>query len=220
MEQICCSDNADLCKRILATVTIVYRPLTLKELTSLVEMLEDMTDDLESLREIISLCGSFLTVREDTIYFVHQSAKDFLFRKAFYKIFLSGREEAHYIIFSRSLQVMSRTLRRDMFGLRALGYPTERVEQPDLDLLAMSRYSCVYWIDHLCDWNPNSHENRGVGLQDGGAVDNFIRKKYLYWLEALSLCQSLSEGVVSMAKLEALLQVILRAATLSMYNLC
>ena len=34
--------------------------------------------------------------------------------------------------------------------------------------------------------------------------------KYLYWLEALSLCGSMSGGMVSMEKLEALLQVLFR----------
>jgi len=38
MEQIWNSDNADLCKRILAPVIIVYRPITIKELTLLVEI--------------------------------------------------------------------------------------------------------------------------------------------------------------------------------------
>jgi hypothetical protein len=207
MQQICNSGNADLCKRILASIAIVYQPITLKELTSLVEMLEDMVDDLESLREIISLCGSFLTIQEDTIYFIHQSTKDFLRTKAFDEVFPSGREEAHYLIFSRSLQVMYKTLRRDMYSLRALGYPIERVEQPDLDPLGASRYSCTYWVDHLCDWNPNSSANHPVVLQDGGDIDTFLRKKYLYWLEALSLCKSMSEGVVSMAKLEDLTHV-------------
>ncbi|KAF2183663.1 hypothetical protein K469DRAFT_667871 [Zopfia rhizophila CBS 207.26] len=206
LERICNSDYADLCKQMLASVVVVYRPITLKELPSLVEMLEDMVNDLESLREIISLCGSFLTIREDTIYLVHQSAKDFLFTKAFDEVFPSGTEEAHYVIFLRSLQVMSRTLQRDMYSLGALGYPTKRVKRPDPDPLAASRYSCVYWINHLCDWNPNSHVNYRFDLQDGGAVDSFIRKKYLYWLETLSLCKSLSEGVVLMAKLEALVQ--------------
>jgi hypothetical protein len=207
MEQICNLDNADLFKRILTSTATVYRPITLKELTSLVEMLEDMSDDLELLREIISLCGSFLIIREKTIYFVHQSAKDYLLTKAFDEIFPSGREEAHYVIFSRSLQVMSRTLRRDMYRLYALGYPIERVELPDPDPLAASRYSCIYWVDHLCDWNANPRVNHRVDLQDGGVVDVFVRKKYLYWLEALSLCRRMSEGVLSMAKLEALIQV-------------
>jgi NACHT domain/Heterokaryon incompatibility protein (HET) len=218
VEQICNSDNADICKRILASIAIVYQPITLKELTSLVEMLEDMSDDLESLGEIIGHCGSFLTIREGTIYFVHQSAKDYLFTKVFDEIFPSGRGEAHYVVFSRSLQVISRTLRRDIYSLCALGYPIERVKQPDPDPLAVSRYSCIYWVDHLCDWNSNSYTNHKVDLQDGGIVDVFVRKKYLYWLEALSLCRSMSKGVLSMAKLEALIQVILGPAMLSMYS--
>jgi hypothetical protein len=117
MEQISSLDNADLCKRVLASIKIVYRRITLKELTSFFEMLEDMSDDLESLRVIIGRCGSFLTVREDTIYFVHQSVKDYLFGKASGEVFPSGKEEVHYTIFSRSLQALSRTLRRDMYNL-------------------------------------------------------------------------------------------------------
>ena len=220
VEQICNSDNADICKRILASIAIVYQPITLKELTSLVEILEGMSDNLDSLGEIIGLCGSFLTIQEGTIYFVHQSAKDYLLTKAFDKIFPFGREEAHYVIFSRSLQAISRTLRRDIYNLRALGYPIERAKQPDPDPLAVSHYSCIYWVDHLCDWNSNSCANHKVDLQDGGIVDMFVRKKYLYWLEALSLCRSMSKGVLSMAKLEALIQVIIRPAMLSVYGLC
>ena len=151
---------------------------------------------------------------------MHQSAKDYLLIKAFNEIFPSGRGEAHYVIFSRSLQVISRTLRRDIYNLCALGYPIERVKQPDPDPLAVSRYSCIYWVDHLCDWNSNSYTNHKADLQDGGIVDVFVRKKYLYWLEALSLCRSMSEGVLLMAKLEALIQVIIRPAMLSMYSSC
>ena len=44
----------------------------------------------------------------------------------------------------------------------------------------------------------------------------FIRKKYLYWLEALSLCGNLSDGVVSMAKLEASIQVIIHCVYIYM----
>jgi NACHT domain/Heterokaryon incompatibility protein (HET) len=220
MEQICNSDNADLCKRILASTAIMYRPVILKELTSLVEMLEDMSDDLESLREIISLCGSFLTIREETIYFVHQSAKDYLLKNAFNEIFPFGRGETHYIIFSRSLHVMSRTLRRDIYNLHALGYPIEQVKQPDPDPLAALRYSCVYWVDHLYDRNSNFYVTHKDDLQDEGMVNVFMRKKYLYWLEALSLCKSMSEGVLSMVKLEALIQVILGPVMLSMYDPC
>jgi biotin operon repressor len=208
VEQVCNSDDANLCRRILATMSLAYRPLTLKELTSVVETLEDMSDDLISLQEIVNLCGSLLTVREDTVYFVHQSAKDYLLAQAFDEIFPSGEEETHYTFLSRSLQIMRKTLRRDIYNLRAPGYPIEQVNQPDPDPLAASRYSCIYWVDHLCAWNSKSRTEHRVDLRDGGAVEIFMRKKYLYWLEALSLCRGISDGVVSMTKLEALLQVI------------
>ena len=221
MQQICNLDDiddTDMCKRVLAFITIVYRPITLEELTSLIEMHEDIADNLDSIQEIIGLCGSFLTIRQGTIYFVHQSAKDFLVTKSVNDIFPSGKEEVHYKIFSKSLQIMFKTLRRDMYSLGALGYPAEQVRQPDPDPLAASRYSCIYWIDHLCDWNSNSSADHSVDLQDGGVVHEFMRKKYLYWLEALSLCKSMSKVIVSIAKLETLLQVILRSAILYMYN--
>jgi hypothetical protein len=208
MQQISKSDDADICKEILALAATVYRPTTLEELVTLAEQLDDVADDRESIREIIGFCGSLLTLRDNTVYFVHQSAKDFLMGKASKDIFPAGIEETHQVIFSRSLQVMSSALQRDMYNLHEPGYPIERVEQPEPDPLGASRYSCIYWIDHLCTWNPISSAVRPVDLQDRGRVDRFLRQKYLYWLEALSLCQSMPKGVVSMAKLEALIHVI------------
>ena len=220
MQQICNLvdiDDTDICKRVLALVAIVYRPITLEELASLIGMHEEIADNLESLEEIIGLCASFLTIRQGTVYFVHQSAKDFLVAESFNDIFPSGEEEVHYEIFSRSLQVMFKTLRRDMYSLGALGYPAEQVRPPDPDPLAASRYSCIYWIDHLYDWNSNSSVDHLVDLQDGGVVHEFMREKYLYWLEALSLCKSMSKVIVLVAKLEKIVQVILRSAILCLY---
>jgi hypothetical protein len=210
MQQLSSSDEAAVCKEILALAATVYRPIRLEELVALTEQLEDVADDPESIQEIIDHCGSFLTLRENTLYFVHQSAKDFLLAKAFDEIFPSGRAEVHHTIFLRSLQVITRTLRRDMYNLRMLGYPIERVQQPDPDILAAFRYSCIYWIDHLCDAHLNAFVDYSVDLQDGGTVDNFMRKKYLYWLEALSLCKSMADGVVLMARLKALVLVIIK----------
>ncbi|KAF2198480.1 HET-domain-containing protein, partial [Delitschia confertaspora ATCC 74209] len=206
MQQLSSSDDADMCKEILALAATVYRPPTLEELFTFTERLKDVAGDPESIQEIIDHCGSFLTLRENTVYFVHQSARDFLFAKAFNEVFPYGTEYTHHTIFSRSMQEMSRTLRRDIYNLGALGYPAKKVGQPNPDPLATSRYSCVYWIDHLCASNPNSSTDYSVDLQDGGAVDSFLRKQYLYWLEALSLCKNMPKGVVSITKLEALIQ--------------
>lgn len=206
MQQINKLDDTELCKQVLATIALVYRPITLKELGALIEQLEDIAKELE-LREIIGLCGSFLTLQEETIYFVHQSAQDFLLNKAAEEVFPCGREDMHYALFARSLKILSQTLQRDMYGLEALGYPAEDVQQPDPDPLAASRYSCVYWLDHLYDSKPASSTSYIKSLQDRGVVHAFLREKYLYWLEGLSLCKSMPTGIVSIAKLQLLVEV-------------
>ena len=205
VNQIYNSDDADLCKQILAIASTVYRPITLTEISSLVKTLEDIANDHESLAAIIGLCGSLLTLRESTIYFVHQSAKDFLLKKASDYIFPSGIRDVHYTIFSRSLQVISGTLRRDVYSLSAPAISIDQVKQPDPDPLAAARYSCLYWGDHLmdCDLGGNTIND----LKDGGSVYDFLSTIYLYWLEALSLMKSLPDGIVLMMKLENWLQV-------------
>ncbi|KAF2476795.1 WD40 repeat-like protein [Lindgomyces ingoldianus] len=204
MQHINDSDDAELCKRVLATITVAYRPITLEELSSLVGELDGK--DLGLLQEIVSRCGSLLTIRDGTIYFVHQSAKDFLQKEAFNTVFPSGSEEAHYAVFLRSLLSMSKMLQRDMYRLGRLGYPIEEVYQLKPDPLAPLRYSCTYWIDHLCDWSSSTSAYDKDVLQDGGLVDSFLRKKYLYWLEALSLNRNMSEGVLAIGKLNTLAQ--------------
>jgi hypothetical protein len=186
IDQVIVSDSAEICLQVLALTAVFYRPVTIIELSSLVKLLNDLVDDLESVRKIVSLCGSFLTLREDTVYFVHQSAKDFLFEKAFDKVF---------------------PLHRDMYSLEAPGYPSKNVKRPEADPLAVSRYPCVYWIDHLCDSNAKFPENSSSDLQVAKGLNNFLRKKYLYWLEGLSLCKSIGKGVISITKLWLLVQV-------------
>ncbi|KAI9651467.1 MAG: hypothetical protein M1829_002802 [Trizodia sp. TS-e1964] len=208
IQQIFDSDEVAICKQILAIATITRRPITLIELTSLAEIHEEICKDLGSLRDIIALCGSFLTLRDQTIYFVHQSAKDFLLKSASDFIFPSGAEEMNHTIFSKSVKVMSKMLRRNQFSLLAPGISFDQVEQPNPDPLAAVGYSCVYWVDHICESVNNSiiNEEHQVSFQDQGELDKFLRQKYLYWLEALSLLRAMPEGVQSLVKLQNLLQ--------------
>jgi hypothetical protein len=200
LDQIIDSEDAELCKSILAVVSTVFRPITLDELVAFVDMPDGVVSDYEALSEIIGLCGSFLTLRERTISFVHQSAKDFLIKKASKDIYLSTTENMHSSIFSRSLQAMSCTLRRDVYSLRAPGISIDQVKLPVPDPLATVRYSCLYWVDHLLECDPEGiiHNN----LQDSGSVHKFLRQSFLYWFEALSLMRSLSNGIVMIRKLK------------------
>ncbi|KAH5991557.1 hypothetical protein HBI83_257770 [Parastagonospora nodorum] len=206
LQQISELDSARICLQVLAVTAVLYRPVTVAELVVLTKQLADFTDDLESVQEIISLCRSFLTLRDNTVYFVHQSAKDFLVTKASNKVFLDGAECIHQDIFQKSLTVLQKKLRRDMYNLQAPGYLIGDVEPPVLDPLAISRYPCIYWIDHFCDSKSKALAHNATNQEDVRTIDTFLRQKYLYWLEALSLCRSIAKGVVSMSKLWDLVQ--------------
>ncbi|OQV09788.1 NACHT domain-containing protein [Cladophialophora immunda] len=204
LEEIKTSEHAERSKQILAVISAVYRDITLDELASFVDLSDGIPGGDKALSEIIARCGSFLTLRERTITFVHQSAKDFLVQDAKNEIFPAGIQRVHHAIFSRSLQVMSQQLRRDIYGLKAPGFPIDKVKRPSPDPLSSQRYSCVYWIDHLLDCDPS--ENAKNDLRTGASVDKFIKGYYLYWLEALSLCRGLPERIPAISKLETLLK--------------
>jgi hypothetical protein len=92
-----------------------------------------------------------------------------------------------------------------MYSLEAPGYPIENVKLPRNDPLAVSRYPCVYWIDHL--YESKAFISNVDSLQVADVVKGFLRKKYLYWLEGLSLCKSVGKGVLLIEKLWSLVQV-------------
>ena len=208
MQKMDSSDDIDLLRQILALVTVVCRPITLQELASLIGTWEGIDDDLESLQEIIKFCGSFLALQGHTIYIVHQSAKDFLLKSMDSKTCPSRVAELHYTVFSKSLEVMSRTLHRDVYSLHAPGFPINQVQRPDPDPLAAIRYSCVYWVEHLREWDSKIIlANRNDLEEIGNTIDRFLRQRYLYWLEALSLAGSISEGVHAIIQLEGILEV-------------
>ncbi|KAI9785194.1 MAG: hypothetical protein M1839_000832 [Geoglossum umbratile] len=141
---------------------------------------------------MVNMCGSFLTIQDEYVYIVHQSANEFLREGGLKTIFPSGTNDVHYKMFSASIDYLlnTQTLQRDIYGLRDPGIPITKVIQPEQDPLAAARYGCVYWVDHLCDSGEARHDD----FQDEGSLSKFMREKYLYWLEALSLCKSMSRG--------------------------
>ncbi len=205
MDQVHNSEDAKICKRILAVMSLVYRLITLDELTALIEIPDDLSDDYEDLLQIIAVYGSFLAVREKVIVFVHQSAKEFLFEKARIEMFPEDKEAEHLAIFSRCLRTLFKTLRRNIFNIKVAGTPIERFAQPSPNPLAVAQYACVYWVDHLQEgW---CGEDKDHSLDDGGYIEDFLRRQYLHWLECLGILGSLSEGISAMLKLEDILHV-------------
>ena len=204
MLQVDKRNDAAKCKKVLLTMVNTYRPIHLSELLTLAELPRPAIP-----QKIIKNCGLLgITKNDNIIYFVHQSAKDYLIKHIHSdissKIFPHGQAEGHRTIFSQSLKAMSTTLQRDVYNLQHPGISITEVKTPNPDPLFSIRYACIYWIDHLFEIT-SGHDK--VGLCDNGTIDVFLRKHFLHWLEALSLLESISHGVLAIAKLSRLLTV-------------
>ncbi|KAL2859878.1 WD40 repeat domain-containing protein [Aspergillus lucknowensis] len=190
--------DRELCMLVLSIVAIGYRPLHLRELC-LVAGLHKQRYGLDDLKDIVGMCGSFLTIRDNYVYLIHQSAKDYLGDvKVAATIFPSTPSAIHHRIFRESLQNLSANMHRNIYNLN-LDNPGISVSEiatfrPDPDPLSDLRYSCTYWLDHLSEAIPTSADPLKATL-------DFFRKHLLHWLESLSLIGEMRHGILSLRKL-------------------
>jgi hypothetical protein len=121
------------------------------------------------------------------------------------RIFPDGHADGHRTIVIRSIAAMNKVLRKDICSLGRPDFCIIDDQTPQSDPLKSILYSCVYWIDHLCEM-ASDHDR--IGLCDNGSIDAFWKNHFLHWLEALSLTRSISESVAAISKLASLLEVI------------
>jgi len=198
IHEMVASQNGDVCIELLSITTLAFRPLSLLELALLAGLPEGLACNQ---KDVEDMCGSFLTVREGSVYFIHQSAKDFL--AAHRSLFPTGQADVHCRIVSRSLQAMNEKLHRDIYKQRHPGISIAEINIGYADPLAQIRYSCVNWVDHVCANDRGSHDS--LLLRDNGEIHTFLNSHFLHWLEALSLMRHMSSGVTMIRKLGNLL---------------
>jgi len=216
------SDYRDSCLAVLSIATLAYRPLHILELRTIAGLRYETAD----LKRIVDMCGSFLTLVDDYVYPIHQSAKDYLVSdNAVDKIFPSGKHAVQRSIVDRSIAAMENTLQRDVYRLVHPGALTRDVEArpPTPDPLLGVGYSCTYWIDHVCETDKAdlqgsrrfrlanalerhiTRSKKSIRIRD--SIRAFFHSHFLHWLEALSLLGVISHGTLSFARLRALVEV-------------
>ncbi|KKO96923.1 hypothetical protein THAR02_10976 [Trichoderma harzianum] len=191
------------CRNVLVAALLAFRPLTLSEVGVLAQ-LPDKTP-----ATIVRKCGSFLTVQNETLYLIHQSAKDYLQENYKSKLWKSKGQPAemsqgHEDIAMYSIRAMSSGLRQNMYNLN-YGFKPDKMRPPQPDPLALIRYSCVFWADHLTAAIGESFDHERV-LADDGEVLKFLKEKFLHWLEGLSIVGNLLEGLDAIRKLLSIAQ--------------
>ncbi|PKK51576.1 hypothetical protein CI102_3491 [Trichoderma harzianum] len=188
------------CLLVLAAATLAYRPLHLLEL-AVVSGLPSV--NTERVGEFVKMCGSFLTLRDDHVYMIHASARDYLYQN-YSSLQLAGVAQRHVDITRHSFSAIA-TLEKNIYSID-FGFRPEYLDSQPVhpDPLTPVRYSCIFWADHICQ-NINDPECKEA-LTDDGVVLRFLKTQFLRWLECLSLSRSLSAGIKSIRKLQQVVQ--------------
>ena len=208
LKQVLCQEDKDdvkLCRQILCSVTLAFRPLRLEEIAVFAKIPEQFHDPSD-LKSLVSYCGSFITIRENTAYLVHQSAKDFLSGEKGKEIFHSGQENEHANTASFCLTIMAKTLKKNLCNFKTPGICLSNVEKSVSAILTKgahipfhTQYACLYWVAHLQHTGPTEQKTLISG--QGCEVYEFFQHHFLHWLEALSLMSKVSEAIFAIKSL-------------------
>ncbi|KAK9798008.1 hypothetical protein SCARD494_03180 [Seiridium cardinale] len=183
------------CKDVLLIMSIAYRPLAISELVMLCPWSAEL-DPYAFVRK----CGAFLSVEEDIVSVSHKSAQDYLTRNQ--SKLRGGTVQGHTDIVEHSIRKMG-GLKRDIYNLRSLGLGTEIMRPREEDPLASLGYALEHWLDHLRDAIEEKPERNKELISLGFEM---LKVHFLHWLESLSLLRRLSDGIISIRKLLAVIE--------------
>ncbi|UKZ71861.1 uncharacterized protein TrAtP1_012806 [Trichoderma atroviride] len=195
-------NDTEACLSLLATVTAAERPLHIDELylfsssQLIATKVRYLSSDIEYLAKV---CGSFITIVDKTIYFIHQSVKDYMTHKGATSIFPGGIEHQHSKMFEISLNMLDKILRCDIYNIRSPGGHVDEITPPNPNPLASKAYCCAFWIEHLARCRqPQLFQNDGI-------LHSFLKGKYLNWLEAMVLLKLLPQALIAIQRLQDLI---------------
>ncbi|KAJ5157302.1 uncharacterized protein N7482_008402 [Penicillium canariense] len=203
--------QSEVCYRILRSMTLTFRPVYLEELQSITSLPPRLANDMHALRNTIELCGSFLTIQRNQVYFIHQSAKDYLTASSGLQIFDADQTDEHCTIVVQSMRTMSHVLKKDVADLQYPGTLISNV--PANEILRDVAYAVCFWIHHLLEFMCNS--TNSDGRRDLlVSVHAFLQSHLLHWVEAMSLLGKVSDGL----RMITLLKSYLKACSLPILN--
>jgi hypothetical protein len=182
-----CADEALDFRTTVGTIVVLVRPLSITALANLLGTDEsDIKFTLDSLHSVLDV------PQDETmpIRTFHLSFRDFLFdSKRRTEPFWIDEKQTHHQLASRCIQVMTKALERDILKQYNFGAPETETGGHTVDerLPAEVKYACCYWAYHLAKSESEIHYD--------DQVHGFLQTHFIYWLEALSLIQEVSQGI-------------------------
>lgn len=176
------------CKGVLEAACFASRPLSYQE----VHILAGLPHQVP-ITDIIKSCGSFLVVQNETVHLLHNTTRQWLtdYFKARHED--GGAAQVHANMANNSIAAMSDGLRFNIYGLEP-ATELNNIKPPHSgDDLTPLRYSCEFWVDHLC--------KSSIQISDEVPAFAFLQAHFLHWLESLSLICKLPTALQSIRNL-------------------
>ncbi|KAF7919155.1 uncharacterized protein EAE98_009475 [Botrytis deweyae] len=180
------------CMRLLRVMMLVYRPLNVVEVDSVLGLSKNDT------ARVLDRCASFLKVRGTDIKFVHQSARDYLAGENGRSILDTSELYGHNDIAVSCLSYLSQNLKTNLVDLPRPDSTRKSIEGNQL--MASLDYAATFWAQHLEGAREETPiQNSSI---EQGVVGTFLRSMFLEWLECLSLLDKLSRATEALKMLK------------------
>ncbi|RSL56966.1 hypothetical protein CEP54_008539 [Fusarium duplospermum] len=189
---------------VLGFLAVLFEPVSVSALGLLVVLSSETLDGI--LRQL----NSIVSIPQDEkapLGLVHLSFRDFILSEERSKLlqFRVQESEMHRRVLQRCLDIMSSELCQDICkvvspGKLASDVPRCQIEQSIPQHL---RYACRYWVDHLAELDQDCRLE--AGLNDTGEIYTFLKERFLYWLEAMSLIGETPTIVTMINQLQAMI---------------
>jgi hypothetical protein len=175
---------------VVGTIVMLYEPLSVAALASLVDKTKPMVNDqLRNMYSVLNIPRDQTTA----VSLLHPSFRDFLIDlKRCGPTFHVMEAEAHQELASHCIRVMNEELPRyaNFEEQACSGLEVKLYEGPELP--AEFRYSCLYWVQHLI------HSRNSLADH----VLKFMKTEFLHWLSAMRILGHTAQSILIIVALE------------------
>lgn len=197
-------DLKGLLTQVLGSIATISNEMSVLDLGEIIALPENR------IRRVIDPLHSVLDVPSakrvgKLIRLIHPSFRDFLLNpdRHHSEVFSLDTQKAHANLFVGCMRLMAGTLRRNICRFRKPGTRTLDVPKSEVDkkISRPLQYACRYWIHHL----QQSHLNPLNFFE--AELTIFFRKKFLFWVEAMSWIGRLAEAISMLTELSQMIPV-------------
>ena len=189
-------------REVVGSIVILESPLSIPSLANLLNIPKDnISCRLDLLHSVLNISAD----EDMPVRLLHLSFREFLLdtKRRGKSPFWVDEKETQKILARKCLQLLSspKGLRKNICNLSGPGTLRSEVDCQMIGnaLPSEVQYACSYWGHHLVQ--------SGGRICDGDLVHIFLKKYFLYWLEAMSLMGEASESIHIINSLQSLTDV-------------